>query len=392
MHESRFERFLLCELWQAYLNARKGKKHTIDEHRFELNDMENLISLRDSIIRRYYKPSRGVAFIVYDPVMREIVAAPFRDRVIHHLLYNTSAEWWDRRFIPDSYSCRKGKGTLYGQQRLAHHIHQVTRNHTHPAFVVKLDIQGYFMSLNHEKLYSRILWGLEQQFFHDQNIDPATQIRCDVADRQLFYSLLQYLWHEIIFDEPMKNIAIRGDRSDWRNLPHNKSLFYQPKGRGIVIGNLTSQLLSNIFLDQLDRYVTFDLGYKHYGRYVDDFYIIVPLEQREQLLRDVEIIKHYLATELGLTLHPKKQYRQTVDKGVPFIGAVVYPHYIIPGRRSRRSSYKAAYKLATTGEGGAENFATRMGCVKHINSRHFFKKLFESFGWDYNWEENPPKT
>lgn len=385
MENDRFEKFLLHELWDAYETARKGKKHTIDEHRFELNAMENIIDLRDSIVRRFYQPSRGVAFIVHDPVVREIVAAPFRDRVVHHFLYNSCAEWWDRRFIPDSYSCRKGKGTLYGQKRLAHHIRQATNNYTEPAFAIKLDIQGYFMSLNHDKLYERILWGLEQQFYHGHRPDVENGIRCHPADKARLYDILKYLWREIIYDEPMKNIAIRGRRSDWRALPKSKSLFAQPHGRGIVIGNLTSQLLSNIFLDQLDRFVRFDLGYQHYGRYVDDFFIIVPEPKRAQLLRDVEVIRKFLLRELCLTLHPKKQYKQPVDKGVPFIGAVVYPGFIIPGKRARNNCYRAAYKLSTNGEGDIEGFVARMGCMKHINSRKFLKQLFDTFGWEYDW-------
>lgn len=382
-----FETFLLHELWQAYADARKGKKKTIDEHRFELCDMENIIALRDSLVRRYYHPSRGVTFIVHEPVIREIVAAPFRDRVIHHFLFNICADWWDRRFIPDSYSCRKGKGTLYGQQRLARHVRQVTNNYTTPAYAVKLDIQGYFMSLDHEKLYQRILWGLNRQFYHDSRPDQENGIRCALADKSTLYELLKYVWHEIIFDEPMKDITIRGKRSEWKNLPTSKSLFCQPKGRGIVIGNLTSQLLSNIFLDQLDRYIHFELGYKHYGRYVDDFFIIVPMAQRNQLLRDVDVIAKYLKTELGLTLHPKKQHKQPIDKGIPFIGAVVYPGFIYPSRRARNNAYTAAYKLATTGQGKLEGFTARIGTLEHINSRKFFKKLFDSFGWEPDWVE-----
>lgn len=383
MSSDRFSNFLLDELWQAYLTARKGKRTTVDEHRFELNAIENVIDLRDCLLRRYYKPSRGVAFIVRDPVTREIVAAPFRDRVVHHFLYNICSDWWDRRFLADSYSCRRGKGTLYGQKRLAHHVRQVTNNYTTPAFAIKLDIQGYFMSLNHQKLYDRVLWGLDRQFFHSTRSDFENGIRCHPADREKLYKLLQYTWHEIIFDDPMRNITIRGLRSDWRELPANKSLFNQPKGRGIVIGNLTSQLLSNIFLDQLDRFVTFDLGYKHYGRYVDDFFIVVPLAQKAQLFRDIEVIKDYLYYELGLTLHPKKQYRQEVHKGIPFIGVVVYPGYITPGKRSKRNFYRAAYKLVTTGEGDLEGITSRIGHMKHINSRKFLRKLFDDFGWDY---------
>lgn len=388
---ARFENFVLNELWQAYDTARKGKKHTIDEHRFELNAIENVLSLRDCILDRKYKPSRGVAFIVQDPVTREIVAAPFRDRVIHHFLFNISADWWDRHFLPDSYSCRKNKGTLYGQKRLERHMALASDNFRKPAFFIKLDIQGYFMSLKHELLYERILWGLEEQFFKSKRPDHKNQIRCHPGDRHELYKLLQYLWHEVIFDEPMKNITIRGKRSDWRFLPKNKSLFHQPKGQGIVIGNLTSQLLSNIFLDQLDRFVTFDLGYKHYGRYVDDFFIIVSMEQREQLLRDVTVIETYLREKLSLTLHPHKRLAGNIEQGVPFIGAVCYPRFIMPGRRVRANCYKAAYNLATRGEGDIDGFIARMGHIKHINSRKFLKQLFDDFGWDFDWDESIPK-
>lgn len=384
-YDARFNAFLTQELWQAYLDARKGKRRTVDEHRFELNAMGGIIDLRESITRHYYKPGRGVAFIVHEPVIREIVAAPFRDRVIHHLLFNTCANWWDRRFLPDSYSCRENKGTLYGQKRLARHLRQVTENYTHPAFAVKLDIQGYFMSLNHHKLFERIAWGLDRQFYHTNLPDPENDIRCHPDDRDRFYRTLLYLWHEIIFDHPMENIIIRGKPSEWKKLPPSKSLFHQPPNRGIVIGNLTSQLLSNIFLDQLDRFVHFDLGYKHYGRYVDDFFILVPMEKRDQLLRDVAVIERYLKVELKLTLHPRKRYKQPVDKGIPFIGAVVYPGCIIPGKRTQKNCFKAAYQLATTGEGDIDGMIARIGHVKHLNSRKFVKRVFDSVGWESDW-------
>lgn len=392
MNQLRFANFLLHELWQAYDTARKGKKRTIDEHRFELNAMEDLINLRDCIIRRYYKPSRGVAFIVHDPVTREIVAAPFRDRVVHHFLFNICADWWDRRFIVDSYACRKNKGTLFGQKRLLHHVRQVTNNYNTSAFAVKLDIQGYFMSLNHQKLYNRILWGLDQQFFRNTKPDLYNNIRCHPDDKIALYQILKYLWREVIFDRPMQDIIIRGQRSDWRQLPKSKSLFNQPPGQGIVIGNLTSQLLSNIFLDQLDRFITFDLGYKHYGRYVDDFYIIVPNPNRAQLLRDVEVIRKYLKSELGLTLHPKKQYKQEVTKGIPFTGAVIYPGFIVPGKRIRRNCYRAAYQVATGRKDNLDGLISRMGHIKHLNSQKFLKELFDYYGWDYGWEDHPTSS
>ena len=125
-NESAIDEWLFRQLHRAYLDARKNKRHTADEQRFEANDIENLIRLKDDIICHRYKPSRGVAFIVFDPVQREIFAAPFRDRVVHHFLYNLVAEWWDRRFIYDSYSCRVGKGSLLGARRLQKRILQAS--------------------------------------------------------------------------------------------------------------------------------------------------------------------------------------------------------------------------------------------------------------------------
>lgn len=389
-----FEGFLLDELWRAYELARKGKRKTVDEHRFELNDMENITLLRESILRRCYEPSRGVTFVVHDPVVREIVAAPFRDRVIHHFLFNICSDWWDRRFIVDSYSCRKGKGVLFGQKRLAQHVRRATQNYTKPAFAVSLDIQSYFISLNHDKLMERINWGLERQFQPQVPVEDLSSqyliqngIRCQPYDRDRLYQTVKYLWHQIIYDDPMRDITVRGSKAEWAALPPHKSLFNRKPGCGIVIGNLTSQLISNIFLDQLDRFVTIDLGYKHYGRYVDDFYIVVPMERKAQLLRDIDIIKHYLSDELDLTLHPHKQRKQPVDKGVPFIGAVVYPRFIVPGRRAKRKAYQAAYRLATNGVGDVEGMVSREGTLMHINSRRFFKRVFDDFGWEYDWVE-----
>lgn len=360
-----FEEWLLEQLWVAYIDARKGKRKTLDEHKFELNEFENLINLRDDIICRKYKPSRGVTFVIHEPVTREIFAAPFRDRVVHHFLYNTTYEWWDRRLSPDSYSCRVGKGTLYGQQRLAKHIRQATKNFQEEAFIAKLDLRGYFMSLDRQRLVERINWGLDRQFANNKG--------------QLYWTV-KYLWREVIMDDPVQGVTFRGKRSDWKDLPPEKSLFYQARGRGIVIGNLTSQCLSNIYLDQLDRFVTFTLGYKHYGRYVDDFYIIVPMAQKAQLLRDIKVIDEYLLS-LGLVLHPKKRSLQSTKKGVEFLGAVVYEGYMVPGKRVKRNCNLACEKFAQ-GRGKIETVQSYMGHLEHMNSTKYIQKLFDRLGWE----------
>ena len=182
-------------------------------------------------------------------------------------------------------------------------------------------------------------------------------------------------------DDPGEGVTIRGKWSDWKQLPPDKSLFFQPKGRGIVIGNLTSQCLSNIYLDQLDRFVKFTLGYKHYGRYVDDFFIIVPMADRPQLLRDIKLIDEFLAS-LGLRLHPRKRHMQGTKKGVEFLGAVMYEGYMVPGKRVRKRCETACKRFAE-GRGDIETVQSYMGHMEHMNSVKYLSELFDKLGWDF---------
>ena len=358
--------WLIRALTRAFFEARKGKLKTADENAFEVRYIENIELLADDIMYRRYKPSRGIAFIVTRPVVREIFAAPFRDRVVHHFLHNMCANWWDKRFIYNSSSCRKGKGTHFGIGRLEHDIRSVSNNYRKETYIIKMDIQGYFMSLPRERLYYIICWGLKRQF----------------PKRGVHYRLLKYLWREIIMDDPVKGVKIRPPVRLWDLLPDSKSLFYQPKGKGIVIGNLSSQLLSNIYLSQLDRFVTMDLGYKHYGRYVDDFYLVVPAEKKDIALNDVKVIERYLQN-IGLKMHPKKTHVQEVKKGVPFLGAVVYPFFRVPGRRFKDNFYQAARKFESGVSGSTESIASYLGYCSKLRGEKLCQKVFESVGWDY---------
>lgn len=362
-----FKNQVLFELYVAYLEARRGgKRGTFDEHKFEIQEMENLVNLRDSLLNRTYRPSRGTAHIIYNPVIREIFAASFQDRVIHHWIYDIIYDWWDRRFIMDSYSCRERKGTKFGIERLAHHIQAVSENYKYKVYVVKLDIQGYFMSLPRRRLYERVVWGLDQQFKGNYGAK---------------YELVKFCLAQTIFDDPCRDVRRKGWPKDWKYLPPTKSLFTQPEGVGMVIGNLTSQLLSNIYLDQLDRFVTLDLGWKHYGRYVDDFYFVVREEDLERAKLDILKIEKYLK-ELGLVLHPRKRVIQLADRGVPFLGAVVYPRRIIPGRRVWRNA-EAAFLEVVAGARDPESVVSYLGHMKYFKSAVAIEEAFSKAGWEY---------
>ncbi len=366
--EAGFSNYLQEKLFIAFKEAKRGKRRTKDEQRFEINADENLKLLREDMLRRTYTPSRGTAHIIHRPVIREIFAAPFRDRVVHHYIYDSVYEFWDKRFIYDSYSCREGKGTLEGIRRLDYHIRSASSNYARKVYIMKLDIQGYFMSLPRKELFERAIWGLDRQYAG----------KLDSPE----YKLLKFLWHQVIYDDPIKGVKRKGRLSDWDKLPANKSLFCQPPGVGIVIGNLTSQLLSNIYLDMLDRFVVYDLGYKHYGRYVDDFYIVVTEDELSQLLRDVKAIEEFLKTK-KLVLHPRKRLLTTAERGVPFLGAIIHQGYILPGERLKRNFRKACMEVQA-GKSEIETFVSYLGHVEHFNKIKFLLDEFERIGLEYN--------
>ena len=245
-------------------------------------------------------------------------------------------------------------------------MRQASRNFTKKIYVAKFDIQGYFMSMLRPKLFERVVWVLDRQF----------------PRKNHYYHTLKFLWHQIIFDNPIKGVRRKGAKWKWDILPRSKSLFHQPAERGIVIGNLSSQLLSNLFLDEFDRFVVFELGYKYYGRYVDDFYIIVTEEDLPKLKRQIKMIELALARQ-GLTLHPKKRSIQDAEKGVEFLGVKVYPRRIIPGKRIRRNFYAYLQKFQSGEVEDIEPIVSYMGLMKHYNSKTGIAKIFSAFGMEY---------
>lgn len=356
---SAFERFIDDEFWKAYLDARKNKRGTKDEQEFEMLERENLTKLRESVVTGNYKPSRGIAFVNFRPVIREIYAAPFRDRVIHHFLYRQSAAVWDKRFINDSYSCRKGKGTLYGVKRVQKFIKSASKNGRRKAYALQFDISSYFMSLDRRKLFKAVSEALQEQFPDYEN--------------NWRYDLLLSLWKEVIFDDPTKGVLRRGRPSDWDRVPRGKRMDCQPPFKGIVIGNLTSQLLSNLYLSKLDWFIFQELGWKRYGRYVDDFVIIVTEEELSRALSDKPKIVKFLAG-LGLKIHPTKTKVTEVHQGIQFLGIVIYPTFAVLAKRFRRNFWVAAVETGM-GYRDMESVISYVGLSSHYDTRKLWAKM-----------------
>ena len=366
---------LLLELFVAEKLARRGgKRSTMDTHRYEMKLMENLIRLRDALWDGYYYPSRGTVHVIFDPVQREIFAAPYVDRILHHWIVGTIVKWQDKRLIYDSYSCRKWKGTKFGIERLRHHILSVSRNMKREAYVIQLDISGYFMHIDRRILYERVKTCIDKQF-------PE-------GTRDKRYSILCWAIKQVIFDDPTKDVKLQGSYKDWQGLPDDKSMMLQMAEIGMVIGNYTSQNFSNIYLDPLDRFIKITLGWKHYGRYVDDFYIVVTKEELPQAKRDIGAIQKFLAG-YGLTLNTKKTKVTEVHKGVKFLGVVVKGFRLFPGKRMVRNFHKAVYDVAT-GERDFDVIISYLGMFSHLDAGKIIKKAFDSVGWEYTYEKKRP--
>jgi RNA-directed DNA polymerase len=315
------EQEMLEDLFDAYFDARKNKRNTINALVFEKNFESNLFTLFEEIMERRYEPKRSICFIVDKPVKREIFAANFRDRVVHHFIYNYIYPVFEKILINDTYSCRKGKGVHYGIKRVNHFIRSCSDNYQKDCYVLKMDIKEYFMSINRDILFSIVKDNLQKK---------QEKINFDL-------SLILYLLEKTIYNDPTKNCIVKGKKSNWAGLPKTKSLFGAKANCGLPIGNLTSQLFGNIYLNDFDHFMKKEMTIKRYGRYVDDFVVI---HDDKEFLKSITLkMDDFLQTELRLNLHPKKFYLQDYNKGVLFLGAVIKPFRIYIANRTKGNFY-----------------------------------------------------
>ncbi len=163
------------------------------------------------------------------------------------------------------------------------------------------------------------------------------------ANKTIHYDLIIYLIKTTIFNQPVKNCIIKGKKTDWNGLPETKSLFYTKKACGLPIGNLTSQLFGNIYMNSFDHYVKQQCEIKHYGRYVDDFVLIH--KDKEYLKSLIPVLSNFLLSTLQLTLHPDKIYLQHFSKGVKYLGAVIKPHRIYISERTKNNFKQATREI-----------------------------------------------
>ena len=324
-------------------------------------------------------PGRSITFVVEKPVKREIFAADFRDRIVHHLIINKLNPLFEKQFIYDSYSCRVNKGTHFGIKRVTRFIRQCSQNYKLPCYILKLDIEGFFMHIDKNILFNRL-----QTFINEKYIAP---------DKELLIELCR----KVIFNDSTKNCFIKGKKTDWDNLPKTKSLFHSPVNCGLPIGNLTSQILANFYLDSFDHYIKHDLQIKYYGRYVDDFVIVH--NDKEYLKSLIPQLSNFLLSTLSLTLHPRKIYLQPYENGVKFLGVVIKPGRTYIARRTKGNFYKTitAWNIIikeNNNKLSPENLKlflssinSYLGILKHYETYKLRKKMLlqnlSAYFWNY---------
>ena len=273
-----------------------------------------MLDLQKQLKNYTYQPQRSICFIVTYPKVREIFAADFADRIIHHLLVSEIEPYFERTFIHHSFACRKGKGTHEAVKKLYQSLNKVTKNHTRNACYGQFDIESFFTTIDKQVLYKAIESKITKLKRH-----------------QAWKNEILYLLKVIVFHNPTDNYLIKGRRSLYKQLPIQKSLFGVAKDKGLPIGNLTSQFFANVYLDPLDQFIKRELKVKYYFRYVDDLVLLSP--NLDQIKKWRGLIGRFLADKLKLKLHPQKDKYGSVFQGIDFVGYVIKPNYILSRRR-----------------------------------------------------------
>ena len=307
---------MMNNLANAWRKARKGKTKKDYVIGFEKSIRENLLNLRKELINQTYKPKLLITFIIRDPKTRKISKSDFRDRIVHHALIRIIEPLFDKIFIYDSCANRKNKGTLFALKRFDKFRRKVTNNLHSEAFCLKADIKHYFPNVNNE-------------------------ILLNILNRRISDEKVIWLIKQILANSP-------------NNLSNKQAK------TGMPLGNLTSQFFANVYLNELDYFVKYELKIKYYLRYVDDFVILH--KSREQLEIWKQQINRFLNEKLKLELHSQKSKIISLERGIDFVGFRDYWNHKLLRKRSIRRMLFTINKYK----------------YREINS----EKLLESFqGW-----------
>ena len=318
-------------IFQAWNEFKKEKRKKKDIQVFERNLENNLFGIHSSLKEKIYQHGNYRSFYVNDPKRRHIHKADVSDRIVHHLVYRYLYELFDKTFIYDSYSCRLKKGTHRGVKRLSLFIRKVSKNYTGYCWVLKCDIKKFFATVDQEVLLNLL----------KKKIGGINILR---------------LLKEIVES-------------------FNSEL---GKGKGIPLGNLTSQIFANIYMNELDQFIKHKINIKYYLRYADDFVILS--ENRNYLEGLIFKISDFLESNLKLSLHENKVVISRYTQGIDFLGYIVLPYVILPRTKTRKRMFRRLKeKISLTNFN--QSLQSYLGYLSHTNSYNLAKevKRFKDF-------------
>ena len=319
----------LLEAWKEFL---RGKRKKQDVQEFQADLMHNIFSLHNDLVGQTYCHGGYHHFKIADPKPRNIHKASVRDRLLHHAIYRILYPYFDCTFVSDSYSCRLGKGTHRAMNRFRAFTYQVSKNHTRTCWVLKCDIRKFFASIDHQTLFAIL-----EKYISDQNI----------------------LW---LLREVVSSFQTKTRTSDVRVLP-----------KGLPLGNLTSQLLVNIYMNEFDQFVKHTPRVKHYIRYADDFVLLS--HDKQELEKRLRYIVVFLREKLKLELHPDKVSISTIASSVDFLGWVHFPDH----RVLRTSSKQRMFRRVEGLEEDSPVVQSYLGMLKHGNTEKLCQRLAHNF-------------
>lgn len=300
-------------LFLSWKEFKKGKTKKKDVLEFTKNFRRNLYDLHAELKCRTYKHSDYFSFYIKDPKLRHIHKATVKDRILHHAIFRILYPIFDKSFIFDSYSCRLGKGTHKAVNRLEKFARKVSKNNSCNCFILKCDVKKYFDSISHD-----ILIKLVNKKVTDENT----------------------IW---LVSKIVESYA---------TLPDN----------GIPLGNITSQLFANIYLNELDKFIKHKLKIKYYIRYCDDFLILD--KNRECLGSFVREIRIFLEKNLKLQLHEKKIIIRKFRQGVDFLGYVCFPNHRILRKKTKNRMFRKIERETIS----YQTLQSYFGVLSHCNS------------------------
>lgn len=333
------------KLVQAYFDCRRHKRTTASALRFEQRLEYNLLELDEKLRDGSYRPGRSICFAISEPRPREVWAADFTDRVVHHMVYNEISGRFHKRFIADSCACIPGRGTLYAAKRLESKVRSQTQNWTLPGRYLKIDLANFFVSIDKRKLWPLLVEQIPHRWWRG-------------------------LTKTVLFHDPRLDYEVRGSAAILAAVPEHKRLANAAPYCGLPIGNLSSQFFANVLLDQLDQYIKHRIRARHYTRYVDD---MVLLHESADWLNEALASINAFLPDLGLALNPRKTVRQPIHRGIDYAGQLILPHRRVTRRRTLRNALRRLEEIPDSQVFETGN--SYLGLVRQAGASHHEQAL-----------------